>query len=144
VPWNRARASAIGAARADWIASTSDLRLTTMTHGRGFAEPDAARRGTGCGAILRRLEQWQRSATKISLTRVRTMPGLPRLATSTSTPHRRVRRGSGSATLMLIGEQPGDAEDLSGRPFVGPAGKLPIARWLTPASTGAAVVLPTS
>jgi len=25
---------------------------------------------------------------------------------------------------MLIGEQPGDAEDLSGRPFVGPAGKL--------------------
>jgi DNA polymerase len=25
---------------------------------------------------------------------------------------------------MLVGEQPGDAEDLSGRPFVGPAGKL--------------------
>ena len=29
------------------------------------------------------------------------------------------RRGS---SLMLIGEQPGDAEDLSGHPFVGPAG----------------------
>jgi uracil-DNA glycosylase len=28
------------------------------------------------------------------------------------------------ATMMLIGEQPGDAEDLSGRPFVGPAGHL--------------------
>jgi uracil-DNA glycosylase len=25
---------------------------------------------------------------------------------------------------MLVGEQPGDAEDLSGHPFVGPAGKL--------------------
>src|SRR4029078_9761105 len=26
--------------------------------------------------------------------------------------------------LMLVGEQPGDAEDLAGHPFVGPAGKL--------------------
>ena len=25
---------------------------------------------------------------------------------------------------MLVGEQPGDAEDVAGRPFVGPAGKL--------------------
>lgn len=25
---------------------------------------------------------------------------------------------------MLVGEQPGDSEDLAGRPFVGPAGKL--------------------
>jgi uracil-DNA glycosylase len=32
--------------------------------------------------------------------------------------------GPRGATLMLIGEQPGDAEDLSGHPFVGPAGKL--------------------
>jgi len=32
--------------------------------------------------------------------------------------------GRGSASLMLIGEQPGDAEDLAGRPFVGPAGRL--------------------
>ncbi len=28
------------------------------------------------------------------------------------------------ATLMLVGEQPGDQEDLAGRPFVGPAGRL--------------------
>jgi uracil-DNA glycosylase family protein len=28
------------------------------------------------------------------------------------------------ARLMLVGEQPGDQEDLSGRPFVGPAGTL--------------------
>ena len=26
--------------------------------------------------------------------------------------------------MLLVGEQPGDQEDLSGRPFVGPAGKL--------------------
>jgi DNA polymerase len=32
--------------------------------------------------------------------------------------------GPAKATLMLVGEQPGDAEDLSGHPFVGPAGKL--------------------
>ena len=25
---------------------------------------------------------------------------------------------------MLVGEQPGDREDIAGRPFVGPAGKL--------------------
>jgi len=28
------------------------------------------------------------------------------------------------APLMLVGEQPGDREDIAGRPFVGPAGKL--------------------
>jgi uracil-DNA glycosylase family protein len=32
--------------------------------------------------------------------------------------------GPAPATVMLVGEQPGDAEDLSGHPFVGPAGQL--------------------
>src|SRR5438128_11439075 len=32
--------------------------------------------------------------------------------------------GSRTARLMFVGEQPGDAEDLAGHPFVGPAGKL--------------------
>jgi uracil-DNA glycosylase family protein len=33
--------------------------------------------------------------------------------------------GEGPAgRLVLVGEQPGDAEDLAGRPFVGPAGRL--------------------
>jgi len=32
--------------------------------------------------------------------------------------------GPARAKLMLVGEQPGDQEDLAGRPFVGPAGKL--------------------
>jgi uracil-DNA glycosylase family protein len=32
--------------------------------------------------------------------------------------------GAARATLMLVGEQPGDQEDLAGHPFVGPAGKI--------------------
>jgi len=32
--------------------------------------------------------------------------------------------GKSSATIVMVGEQPGDQEDLSGKPFVGPAGKL--------------------
>ena len=32
--------------------------------------------------------------------------------------------GPVGARLMLVGEQPGDQEDLQGRPFVGPAGKM--------------------
>jgi uracil-DNA glycosylase len=32
--------------------------------------------------------------------------------------------GSPTARLMLVGEQPGDREDLAGRPFVGPAGRV--------------------
>jgi len=32
--------------------------------------------------------------------------------------------GKASAKVMLVGEVPGDQEDLAGRPFVGPAGKL--------------------
>jgi DNA polymerase len=32
--------------------------------------------------------------------------------------------GPKRAEIMLVGEQPGDAEDIAGHPFVGPAGKL--------------------
>jgi uracil-DNA glycosylase family protein len=32
--------------------------------------------------------------------------------------------GPENASVMMVGEQPGDAEDLAGKPFVGPAGKL--------------------
>ena len=32
--------------------------------------------------------------------------------------------GPPKATLMLVGEQPGDKEDIEGEPFVGPAGRL--------------------
>lgn len=32
--------------------------------------------------------------------------------------------GNSSSTVMMVGEKPGDKEDLAGRPFVGPAGAL--------------------
>ncbi len=32
--------------------------------------------------------------------------------------------GPRNASMMLVGEQPGDTEDVSGKPFVGPAGKI--------------------
>jgi DNA polymerase len=32
--------------------------------------------------------------------------------------------GNLAARIMMIGEQPGDAEDLAGKPFVGPAGRV--------------------
>jgi uracil-DNA glycosylase family protein len=63
--------------------------------------------------------------TKISLTRVRDDAkgcracDLYKHATQTV-----FGEGPARAALMLIGEQPGDAEDLSGHPFVGPAGRL--------------------
>src|SRR3984885_15985766 len=32
--------------------------------------------------------------------------------------------GAAHAALMLVGEQPGDREDIEGHPFVGPAGRV--------------------
>src|SRR5207249_2624464 len=32
--------------------------------------------------------------------------------------------GSNGAQILFVGEQPGDREDIAGRPFVGPAGRL--------------------
>ena len=32
--------------------------------------------------------------------------------------------GPSHASLMLVGEQPGDKEDIAGKPFVGPAGRI--------------------
>jgi DNA polymerase len=33
-------------------------------------------------------------------------------------------QGAASASIMLVGEQPGDQEDRAGKPFVGPAGRV--------------------
>jgi DNA polymerase len=40
------------------------------------------------------------------------------------TTHAVFGEGSDRAYVMLIGEQPGDSEDLAGKPFVGPARRL--------------------
>jgi uracil-DNA glycosylase family protein len=46
--------------------------------------------------------------------------------------------GATNASIMLVGEQPGDSEDREGRPFVGPAGRL-----LDQLLEGAAIPRPT-
>ena len=51
--------------------------------------------------------------------------------------------GPPEAKIMLVGEQPGDREDLAGRPFVGPAGLL-LDRALAEAGIDRAVVYVTN
>jgi len=51
--------------------------------------------------------------------------------------------GARKAELMFVGEQPGDAEDIAGHPFVGPAGKL-LDRALTDAGIDRAAVYVTN
>ena len=53
-----------------------------------------------------------------------TAQDLPRVPISTSAARRRCSAKARPAGVMMVGEQPGDAEDLAGHPFVGPAGKL--------------------
>jgi len=54
--------------------------------------------------------------------RHRRLPALPALGPRD--PGRAGGEGEPRARLMLVGEQPGDQEDLQDRPFVGPAGQL--------------------
>ena len=51
--------------------------------------------------------------------------------------------GPARAPLMLVGEQPGDQEDLAGKPFVGPAGRV-LDRALEAAGIGRAEVFVTN
>jgi DNA polymerase len=63
--------------------------------------------------------------SRLSLTALREAAtdcrGCPLWRTATQTVFGEGRK---AARLMLVGEQPGDREDLEGRPFVGPAGQL--------------------
>ncbi len=51
----------------------------------------------------------------------KTCRGCPLYASATQTVF---GEGPRSARLILVGEQPGDKEDLAGKPFVGPAGRV--------------------
>ena len=58
-------------------------------------------------------------------TRCATRPQAAPAATSTNArPRRCSAKGRSTRTILFVGEQPGDQEDLAGRPFVGPAGQL--------------------
>jgi uracil-DNA glycosylase family protein len=63
--------------------------------------------------------------TRLSLTALRKAAaeceGCPLFANATQTVF---GEGPARASAMFVGEQPGDAEDVGGRPFIGPAGKL--------------------
>ena len=50
--------------------------------------------------------------------------------------------GQPNAKVMFVGEQPGDREDIVGRPFVGAAGNYFTRRWRKRASIGAMFMLP--
>jgi DNA polymerase len=77
------------------------------------AKPPPGRRGRPARADPRSLEATRRNAADC-----RDCP-LWKPATQTV-----FGEGPARARIMLVGEQPGDQEDLAGRPFVGPAGKL--------------------
>ncbi|HYC02056.1 MAG TPA: UdgX family uracil-DNA binding protein [Azospirillaceae bacterium] len=72
--------------------------------------PTARAERWGCGAMPERQETELQACRRCPLWQpaTRAVPG----------------EGPANAALMLVGEQPGDQEDLAGRPFVGPAGQL--------------------
>ena len=51
--------------------------------------------------------------------------------------------GAARARLMFVGEQPGDQEDLAGRPFVGPRARCSTAPWPRPACRATRPTSPT-
>ncbi|WP_370458671.1 UdgX family uracil-DNA binding protein [Asaia sp. As-1742] len=89
--------------------------------------------GTAPGFHERHQAEWQRKAEEVSAAEAG-LTGLPALATALERCQRcslcrhatQVVPGIGpeNASLMMIGEQPGDQEDLQGKPFVGPAGQV--------------------
>ena len=96
--------------------------MTLPISGRaGEVQPDSATRG---GAV-RRIERLRADASDCT--------ACPLFATATQTVF---GEGPADATMMLVGEIPGDHEDLEGHPFVGPAGQL-LRRALTEAGLAA-------
>lgn len=76
------------------------------------------------------MRQSSRSATPFIPARL-TLPSLHQAAAACTgcNLHQRATQtvfgeGSAHATILFVGEQPGDQEDRAGRPFVGPAGKI--------------------
>ena len=59
-----------------------------------------------------------------TLAQLRAAEAEVRAARSTSMQPSRCRAKGPDRALMLVGEQPGDKEDLAGKPFVGPAGAI--------------------
>jgi uracil-DNA glycosylase len=82
----------------------TERRLPRMSSTTDLREPDESL------SSLRELRQAEESCTRCPLYKDATqaVPG----------------EGPIGAAFMLVGEQPGDKEDLAGKPFVGPAGRV--------------------
>jgi uracil-DNA glycosylase family protein len=72
--------------------------------------PPASSRRHGAASILRRLGAQAIGCTACPLWRDATQTVFG--------------EGDGASTVMFVGEQPGEVEDRTGRPFVGPAGRV--------------------
>ena len=109
------------------------------------ATPAAAGAAAVCSALPRR--RCLRPPTEIAVAGRRRAPPRPVHALRALQCTRRrpcSARGREDAALMIVGEQPGDQEDLAGRPFVGPAGQvLRRGAWRGRASTAARPGSPT-
>jgi uracil-DNA glycosylase family protein len=88
----------LGARRIGQVAEVGQRRGTTIPIAAEKAQPD--REQPSKLDECRRCELWQHATQAVG--------GI----------------GPDHAQIMLVGEQPGDQEDLSGQPFIGPAGQL--------------------
>jgi DNA polymerase len=100
-----------------------DLLATAERRAREMAEAAPSLPPVRAGRILDRLHA-ERNFTPVTLDELRaraeaesrdSRPGYGRIV---------LGEGPMPASLMIVGEQPGDEEDRAGRPFVGPAGQL--------------------
>jgi uracil-DNA glycosylase family protein len=85
-------------------------RVEAMAHEVSMARTQRIKAGSNSEAVLEALRQDAEGCTRCDLYKHATQVVFS--------------EGPADARLMLVGEQPGDQEDLQGRPFVGPAGQV--------------------
>ena len=85
-------------------------RVEAMAHEVSMARTQRIKAGSTSEAALEALRQEAEGCTRCDLYKHATQVVFS--------------EGPADARLMLVGEQPGDQEDLQGRPFVGPAGQV--------------------
>jgi uracil-DNA glycosylase len=94
----------------DVLAETSDDRLVRLHAMQGAVRATGAASFVPAGASLDELREAGRRCTGCELHRCATQMVFG--------------KGPSEARVVLVGEQPGDQEDLQGAPFVGPAGEV--------------------
>lgn len=82
------------------------------------ASPERARKRDPAKAVARRHDAAPRTLSELNAIIAASQPFVP------GSPRAVLGEGPARPLLAFVGEQPGDQEDLQGRPFVGPAGQL--------------------